>query len=182
MIAKRTRAALSRARRGCAARACRAPAAATSGRSRAVARSAVRVSGPGLREFPPVAAQAVEPLAAHVIVDMLDAVAVGRDRQIAALRRRPVHVGGSEMQRAQGAGRARRHARRCRSHSFRACRRSYSRSRRRCRSRHRRRTERPASTNPVHCAGMNGLKAVIRTCPGKAVAMERDLGDREIGR
>ena len=57
--------------------------------------------GSGLGEFPPVAAQAVEPLAADVIVHMLDPVAIGRDREIAALRGRPVDIGGGEVQRAQ---------------------------------------------------------------------------------
>ena len=92
-----------------------------------------------LREFAPIAAEAVEPLAAHVIVDVLDAVAFGRDREIAALPFRPVDIGRAEVQRAQAVRLAKTRARRCRSRSFRACRRSCSRSRRRCRSRSRRR-------------------------------------------
>jgi len=46
-----------------------------------------------LGEFPPVAAQAVEPLAANVVIHMFDAVAIRSDRQIATLRRGPVDVG-----------------------------------------------------------------------------------------
>ena len=53
----------------------------------------------GAGEFAPVEREAVEPLAAEVIVDMLDIVGVGHDRQVAALLRRPDLVGGGQMQR-----------------------------------------------------------------------------------
>ena len=53
---------------------------------------------PGAGEFAPIEAEAVEPLAAEVIVDMLDVGAVGGDGEVAALLGRPLAVGGGEMQ------------------------------------------------------------------------------------
>src|SRR6202046_430505 len=58
---------------------------------------------PGLCKSPPIAAETVEPLAAHVVVDMLDPVPLRRDREIAPLCGRAVQVRGCEMQRAVGA-------------------------------------------------------------------------------
>ena len=142
------------------------------GRARLLVAPLAQAAGP--REFAPVEAEAVEPLPAQMIVDVLDAVALGRDREIAALRRRPVDVGGGEVQRAEAARSAKRRARRCRSRNFRASRRSCSRSR----------ASVSFSTSKANSAagieesrslcGMNGLNAVIRTLPGKRVAMELD--------
>ena len=56
---------------------------------------------PGAREFPPVAAEAVEPLTSHMVVDMHDPVALSGDGEIAPLGGGPVDVGRGQMQSAQ---------------------------------------------------------------------------------
>ena len=56
----------------------------------------------GSREFAPVPAQAIEPLPAHVIVDVFDTTALSRQREVAALPLRPVDVGGGEVERGEG--------------------------------------------------------------------------------
>ena len=58
----------------------------------------------GRSEFPPVAAETVEPLTAHMVIDVLDPIALRRDREIAVLRRRPICVSRGKMQGAEGAG------------------------------------------------------------------------------
>ena len=161
------------------ARACRARADGTCFGRRAGFRIAPLAQRAGPRKFAPIEAKAVEPLAAQVIVDMLDAVAVGRDREIAALGCRSAQVGRSEMQRAQspGAGEGV-HAAVAAIVSERA-RRSCSRSGRRCRSRLSKENSAAGIDESRSLCGMNGLNAVIRTLPGKRSRWNSSFGHRK---